>query len=345
MKKVLLIGIIAIMIAVSVLAGCSPAADGRAGDDFYAQTVSADAPMDASAMDMDYEEEYEAEFEDEMAEMGKDAADDSGGLGMENGSSILEPSVERKIIFEGDVTARTKNFDEDYDMILDTLAQVGGYVENANVNGTKPEDWQDQGRWASITLRVPSAKFDSFIAMLGDVGQTESSSVRGRDISLQYFDTETRLATLRIREERLQELLKQATGLEDIIELERELANVSYEIQSYELSLRNFDSLVDFSTINVTLQEVHEIAEITPPEEDLGTRISSGFFKVINALEDFGSWLLVVITAGFPIILIVAAIVILIVVLVKRRNRRHRAEQGLPEKPKRAKKGDKKDEK
>ncbi len=37
---------------------------------------------------------------------------------MDDASSILEPSVERKIIYSGYIAARTKKFDEDYNNIM-----------------------------------------------------------------------------------------------------------------------------------------------------------------------------------------------------------------------------------
>lgn len=311
MKKNLLI-VVAILLAISLLfAGCSSKSEegSSTANDYYAE-----APAEA-AMDEE-QEDAEQLFE----------KDGGSAIETEEGTSILEPSVDRKIIYSGNISARTKNFDEDYADILKKVKEAGGYVENAYVNGTKPEEWQDEGRYAEITIRVPSNKFDSFIKMLEGVGKTTNSSISGRDVSLQYFDIETRLETLRIREERLQSLLEKAESLEDIVELERELANVSYEIQSYEMEKRNYDSLIDFSKISVYLQEVAEKAEIVPPEESIGQSMKNGFFNVLNGLAVFFRWLLVAIVAISPV-LVVLGIILAIVLLSVRASRKRKAKK------------------
>ena len=314
MKKGLFI-VLALMMTASVLfAGCAMSSDKSETADYYAEEPAYDS-VDSGSQAVTSEESY-----DDMAGSDGDYAEkpEAGtGMDLENTSSVLEPSVERKIIFTGYISARTKNFDEDYDNLMAKVKEAGGYIENAYVYGTKPEEWQDEGRYAEITLRVPSAKFDGFIEMLKGVGETTDSRVSGQDISLQYFDIETRLETLRIREERLQTLLEQAATLEDIIELERELANVSYEIQSYEIEKRNYDSLVDFSQITVNLTEVADQAEIVAPQETLGERISSAFYSVLNALAVFFRGFLVVFIAALPILAILGVILAIVLLSVK----------------------------
>lgn len=314
MKKSLLI-VVALLLAASMLfAGCASKSDESSytANDYYAEEP-AEAPMEDTAYDsVDSEESMEK--------------DGGSAIEMGEGKSILEPSVDRKIIYSGNISARTKNFDEDYADILAKVKQAGGYIESAYVHGTEPEEWQDEGRYAEITVRVPSDKFDSFIAMLEGVGKTTNSSVSGRDVSLQYFDIETRLETLRIREERLQSLLEKAESLEDIIELERELANVSYEIQSYEMEKRNFDSLIDYSQISVFLQEVAERAEIVPPEESIGESMKNGFFNVLNGIAVFFRWLLIALVSILPV-LVVLGIILAIVLLSVRAARKRKAKK------------------
>jgi hypothetical protein len=193
--------------------------------------------------------------------------------------------------------------------------------------GTAPEDWQDSGRTAELTVRIPSDKFDSFMEMLKGMGENLSSSVSGQDISLQYYDTETRLRTLRARQERLIELLAQAADPEDIIEIDRELSNVQTDIDLLEGSLRDYDSLVNFSTVTISLREVNEITRVTSSDDSIGTRIKNGFYSVLNVLADIGEGLLIVIIAGSPIIVPLAAIIVLIVFLVRRSNRKHLKKQ------------------
>ncbi len=276
------------------------------------------------------EGEYPAEAPaapEASAETGKDASGGAGGsIDYEN--AILQPGVDRKIVYQGTISAQTTKFDENYNAILAKLSEFGGYVQSSSVSGTKPEEWQETGRNAQMTLRVPSKKFDEYMKFLGSMGETLSSSVNGDDISLQYFDTETKLKTLRTREERLQALLEKAATMEDIISLEQALADVSYEIQSLEMNLRDYDSLIDYSTVTISLQEVQVIDKVTPSSpKTLGERISSGFYSVLNVLADFGEGLLVFLIAGLPVWIIIAVILVPTLILVRRAKKRKRAQK------------------
>lgn len=333
MKRIYTVFVL-LMIAAVALAGCSSAPqylDNRLDGEGLRQDVAADKPAYAGDAMPNPEPVYEAaETPQESAapEEEWEGVSDSEVMGGEGASyikdSMLQPSVNRKVIYSGTIEANTKEFKKDCDMIKSRLLDIGGYVESSYIEGTEPKDWQDSGRLAQMTLRVPNKRFDEFIQMLEGVGQNLNSSVNGEDISLQYFDRETKLKTLRNRQSRLEEMLKDpAYKLEAIIELEREHADVSYEIQMLETEIRTYDSLVDFSTVRVTLHEVMEIKAVTTPEEqDLGTRISNGFYSVLNSLADFGEDLIVFFASAAIIIVPIAAIVIIVIILAKRSGKR-----------------------
>lgn len=307
MKRILIVFTIAALMLIT-LVGCSASQSSPdEGGGYYAE---AEMPAEAPA------------YDDAAAEAVTEEAAPAEKAGLNYDGSILEPGVDRKIVYYGSFQIRTKSFDSDYQSIITLLNELGGYIEESSINGEKPEDWRDNGRYASLRVRVPSKNFDAFTSRVGNMGETLSSSVSGKDISLDYFDTETRLKTQRTRETRLLALLEQAATLEDIVELESALAEVSYEIQMLETSLRNFDSLIDYSSVTISLEEVNQVADVRPSDESVGTRISNAFYSVMNALADFGEFMLVFLIGGAPIIVPLAAIAVLIVLLVKRSKKK-----------------------
>jgi flagellar basal body-associated protein FliL len=310
MKKILIVLTIAGLLLLS-LAGCASGFTGKSDGDYYAEAEVAEEPA------------YENGAPQVATEEAASAPAEKPGLNFDG--SILEPDANRKIIYYGSFEIRTKDFDADYESVVATLKELGGYIEESSIYGEEPEDWQDSGRYATLSLRVPSKNFDVFTGRLGNIGETLSSSVSGQDISLEYFDTETKLKSLRTRETRLLALLEKAATLEDIVELEKALADVSYEIQMLETNLRNYDSLIDYSTVTVSLQEVYQVGDIKPSDESIGSRISNAFYSVLNALADFGEFLLVFIIGGLPVFIILAAIAVLVIVLVKRSKKKKMA--------------------
>ena len=303
MKKLLLV-VLAVFMVLPLIVGCaaSMTQDSNSGEGYYGKGEVAEAPAydDGAA----YPEETAAP-----------AAESGAGSSFNYDDSILQPGVNRKIIYEGTIEARTKKYDDDLNTIMTKLREYGGYQQNASTSGTKPEGWQDKGRSATLILRVPSDHFDDFMNVLKGLGETVSTQVNGRDVSEDYFDTESRLKTLRIQQERLEELLKQAATLEDIIEIENAIENTTNEIQSLEIQLRDYDSLIDYSTVTVYLTEVNSLQEVKPSEEPLGERISAAFYGVLNALAKFGEGLAIFFVGGSPILvpLIIAGVVLLIV--------------------------------
>jgi hypothetical protein len=327
--KSIYIAVSLVLIAVMIFAGCSSAApqtgngsyDYGKGSGEEAQVPPA-APAEAPA----------AEPETGLAD--SDVIGNTGdGSTATSEVSILEPGVNRKVVYNGTIEANTKEFDKDYDMVMSQLRTVGGYVESSNIEGSKPEDREDGGRTAQMVLRVPNDKFDTFITMLKGVGQNLQTNISGQDISLQYYDKETQLTMLQNRKTRLEEMLKNpAYTLDSIVALEKELSDVAYQIQMLETDIRTYDSLVDFSTVNIMLYEVLEITAITPAKEGLGTRISNGFYSVLNVLANIGEALAIFFVSGSPVIVPIVGIIILIIILRKRSNRK-RGPNKLPPLP------------
>ena len=111
------------------------------------------------------------------------------------------------------------------------------------------------------------------------------------------------------------ELLENAASIDDIIAIESRLSEVRYQIESMESQLRTYDNLVDYSTVQIYIDEV---VELTPVEEETaGERIVTGFSRslhnVIDGIKNFFIELIIVIPY-----LIVWAVVIVILFFVIR---------------------------
>ena len=126
---------------------------------------------------------------------------------------------------------------------------------------------------------------------------TESSRST-ENVSAAYYDTESRKTALETKRERLLALLEKAENMEDIIALESALSDVQYEIESLSGTLRDYDRLISFSTVEIYLSEVLELcdeAEFDPDVDSL-EKFFSTFpddmpkEDAIAAVEDFYTW-------------------------------------------------------
>ncbi len=129
--------------------------------------------------------------------------------------------------------------------------QVGGYVANATVTAGR-----EQHRTAMLEVKVPAARFDDLVAGLGPLGRVESVNVTAEDVGEEYVDVTARIANARRLEERLIDLLATRTGkLQDVLNVERELARVREEIERHEGRLRFLKTRAALSTLSVSIHE------------------------------------------------------------------------------------------
>lgn len=252
-----------------------------------------------------------------------------------------EPSVDPladkniKLIWTADLNMETLDFDNMITAMNQSIADFGGYIESSYVEGGERLSGRVNNRYGNFTVRIPAAKLDEFLTQMGTIANVTSKSKSSENITLEYADNEARKATLELEEQKLMELLEQATILEDIITLESRLSEVHYRLDGYSSTLRKYDDLVDFSTVHISVSEVQKMTEVKA--ETLGERISAGFSDSIYELKVFGEDLIVFLVARSPILLVwaivIAVIVLVIRALLKRKASKPHKERKLPEPP------------
>ena len=230
-----------------------------------------------------------------------------------------------KIITTYSFEMRTDEFDNHFKQLQDKAAQLGGYVQSSSVSGTKPETYSDYGRTANLTFRIPTAKVKEFVDFTQGTGEITYSNCDTEDITLNYFDTETRLGVLRDQLDRLKEIMKTTGNMEDLVELEKAISETTLEIEQYTTQLRRYDDLVDYTTVYVTINE-NRLTKGPAAKEGMGERMSAGLSESFVAVGVFLENALVAIVCAIPAILVIAvlaAIVVLIVKLIKKGKARN----------------------
>lgn len=266
-----------------------------------------------------------------VAEMAADAAAPAGceEAESETGSGSLPPSLDlpdsagRKIIWTVNMSLETLEFDNTVSGLTAALQEAGGYIESSSVNGQSLEGHGSDRRYASITARVPQAKLDSFLSAVSSVCNVVSTDRQSEDITLQYTDIETRKRSLEVEQERLLELLGQAENIDTIVALESRLSEIRYQLDGYSSSLRTYDSLVDYSTVNMDLREVMRVSEPTP--HTLTERMKSGLTDTGRNIVEGSGDLLVWLVVNLPYLLLWALVIGIFVLVLRFASRRHAA--------------------
>jgi hypothetical protein len=132
-----------------------------------------------------------------------------------------------------------------------TAQRLGGYVANTTVTAGR-----EQRQTAMLEVKVPAARFDELVSGLRPLGRVESVNVTAEDVGEEYVDVTARIANARRLEERLIDLLATRTGkLQDVLNVERELARVREEIERHEGRLRFLKTRTSLSTLSVSIHE------------------------------------------------------------------------------------------
>jgi len=267
-----------------------------------------------------------AGMEDNKAEaMPEDMPSEDMTVGDGGGMAELPDGTERKLIKNADYRLETLEYDKTIAAIEKLVQECEGYIQNSSESGVGAVDYgYVSAKNASFTVRIPASDFDNFKTALGQCGSLTYSYQYIDEVTNYYYDTAARLNSLRIREERLLELVAEADGLDAIVTLEAALAEVRYEIESNEGILRRLDSQVSYSTINIEVQEVFEPSRIQPVPKTLGQRIAQRFASTWDDIVDGGEDFLVFLVGDCLLILFWIVIIVAVFLLLRRGFRKLR---------------------
>lgn len=229
-------------------------------------------------------------------------------------------TADRKIVVRATYTIETLTFDETLKQIETVTAGAGGYVSNSAVS---PARDGNRGS-ATLTLRIPSAAADDFIATLSGIGNVIDANVSKDDVTLRYDDLSARVAVLRAEQAKLLELLESTTNTSDMLMIEKQYTDVTQELSSYESQLKSLENAVSYATFTVYLRDVKSYSD---GGENFIVRFGRSFGKSFISFAKVLGNVLIVLVYLLPYLLIAAAVV-LIIVFTTRKNRRKRAQTG-----------------
>lgn len=262
MKKKIISVFALFLVSILILSSCAASVKNESAMDSLGMSGGASA---------DGFRDYDTKFDNGFVYESESATSDSLAPGT---AGTIVVNTERKIIYSSWYNLQTTEYDKSVAALLELCTNFGAYFESSNEYGATS---YGQNRNSHYVIRIPVENYTSFTQGVASVGTVVSSGNNNRDITEQYIDTEARLESAKLREERLLEILAAAKSLDDVLALERELSDVRYEIESYSGTIKKYDSQVSFATCEVS---INEVIRVTPAQEypkTFGDRISQSF--------------------------------------------------------------------
>lgn len=223
--------------------------------------------------------EISASLDAKTAEMANDEATalQSESAPAANKTEPEKTALEKKIIRTGNISVESKDLKKSKTSFDALVKRAGGYYEQESTSSGSTYTHYN------LTIRIPSSQFDSFLEGIekGKDKITEKS-IQAQDVSLQYYDLESRLKSKRAYLDRYQKMVASAKNVKDLLEIEEQIRQLQEEIESTESTLRAVKDQVSYSTIQVNIYNSDSLV----PHSD------SGFWMKVKEALDFG-WKLI----------------------------------------------------
>jgi hypothetical protein len=143
-------------------------------------------------------------------------------------------------------------FDGAINSVLALVDSEGGFVAGV---GPRPVDSKPNVRTGQISFQVPTARFDESLVALRKLGQVRQFDVSGTDVSTQYVDLQSRLASAVAQRDAYLALLNRAQSIQDIVTLQNQLGPILAQIEQLKGQIDNLDRTTTYGTITASVEE------------------------------------------------------------------------------------------
>lgn len=166
---------------------------------------------------------------------------ESRGTKADKSESLAGFNQDQMIIYNAGVGITVKNQDSASASVVAIAKKYDGYVVSVSNNYT--------------SVRVKSEHLNIALKEIETLGKVTYKNISGEDISMEYNNLTVRLDNANKARQRYLELLTKAEDVKAALEVEKELERLNKEIDLLEVQLRNINQQVDYSLINVSIQE------------------------------------------------------------------------------------------
>ncbi len=278
------------------------------------------AESESSAADS-YYSENRANYSELAAEESTDYS--ASGAGSEYGEDAVQ--YEDKIIRTAQVYMESDDAQKCYDTLKKFAEDNGGREMNVSKESDSYSDYISVT--ITATLKIAPDKLDAFIELAEKTDTVTSSSISSDDVTTEYYDIKIRLESKKKSLENYYKLLEEAETIQESLEIQSYITDLTAEIESMEGWLKYYDSKVDLSTIELTIVQRDKTPSVVEDDfewdslsfSDVVTLIKNGFLSVLNFLWSLLLWLIIIAAALSPI-LVIAGVAIF---FVRRHRKKH----------------------
>lgn len=190
-------------------------------------------------------------------------------------------TVERKEVVTGSVDITAGDPIAAAGRVAEQVRAVDGRIDSR----TEQPGTDDTDPSATLTVRVPADRTDSFVDGLGGIGEVTRVSTNRDDVTMQWQDLDARIKALQASVDRLRALIATASSTADLIAAEEALGSRQGELDSLTAQQRHLDDQVALSTITVSISAPDNGSGDDGPDNFLDG-VVAGWNSLIDWLQD-----------------------------------------------------------
>ncbi len=228
-------------------------------------------------------------FQGGFAEMayGGIAADSKMGIGMPSpiyDSGFAPEAADRKITKTASLITEVERgtFKDAESKLKSIVKTADAFLLNENAQKYDYGDGRRSYYSGTYTIKVEEEKYAAVVSQLKEIGEVTSFSESADDITKQFVDLESELASEKERLARYKQMLAEATTVVDKIELSDRIFNQERTIKFLEDQLKNVGTRVEYSTLYVTITEKQ--SEYVDAVLVKFSELATGFIQSLNSL-------------------------------------------------------------
>lgn len=199
-----------------------------------------------------------------------------------------EPSKGTKLIRTIRLTleSNTSDLQSVTDGIQTKVNELGGYVEQSNISKGN----YNNTTTASIVIRVPSNEANKLLEFIESSNlEIESKSDNLTDVTLEYSDLSSRIKVLETQRDKYMDYLEQAENVAEVMEIESQLSEVLYQLESNQSRMNVLENKIDYTTITMSIRHSDYTAasfgeRLVLQIKDSGRQLQDGILNLIDFL-------------------------------------------------------------
>ncbi len=220
----------------------------------------------------------------------------------------------RMIIKNASLSLTVKNVEETTSAVQNIATEHKGYVTSSS---TRIVNEKEGSKITSMTIKVPATDFDTVLITIKPLAsKVVSENTTGQDITEEFVDLTGKVKNLEATRDQLYEVMKKATKITDILEVQRELTNVTGQIEQIRGRMQYLEKNSAMATITLTLaNEEKELPIVEKGWDPLGTMKGAlrSLLTFLQRITDIALWVLIF----FGPLLVIALVLRKLVTVIK----------------------------